>query len=1049
VWAVGSLDEISLMPGSLAAFQSAIADRYAIRERLGEGGMAIVFLAHDLRHDRAVAVKVLRPEIAAALGPDRFLREIRFAADLTHPHIVPLFDSGIETMPGHPALPYYVMPRVPGETLRDRIARDGALPVETAVSIAREVGQALAYAHGHGIVHRDIKPANILLTGETAMVADFGIARALDQAGESDRITDSGLTLGTPAYMAPEQTTADVQLDGRADVYALGCVLYEMLGGSPPFTGANAAAVLARHRTDPPPPLRTLRPTVPASLEAVVLRALAKAPADRFQSAAELVRALSPGSGSFGAIDIGQERGRARRRFLLGGALLVTAAAAGAMYLRPESGEPASTVALGAAGTARELDDYRFAVAPFEFAPLVLDALARWDGVSLVDERQMLPDGRRTDDSDRARAAAHGAGRLVRGQVERSAGTLRISAQLIDTKSGDLIRRNVVHQPAGAAADSAVAALVATLVLGSAAAPRELESPSATRSLPARHEFAAGVLAMNAWDLPRAAEHFAGAARHDPGYAQALVLEALTRAWSGAPAAEWRSSAERARTGRARLSAPEAAMTDAVLATARDDLVGACAIWRDLAQSRPDDFLAWYGWGDCQSRDDTVLRDPGSVSGWRFRTSYRSAMQAYRRALELQPSIHGGLSEDGFDPISNLLKLRPTSIRFGDPAGPDGTLFGALPGWDGDSLSYVPWPIDRLPTPATLLEAVQHQRELFHEIATAWTTALPQSATAFEALGFSRELLGRADALAIVQRAGRLSTEPRERARIAAREVWMRIRRAAPDDSQGLAAARRAADSILGSPGAAGMEARSRASLSILLGRLAPALAAYAEPEVQRQLDVPPSIFPLAPRLVLAAALGSPPDTLRQLEQRLLLTIDRALPEGQRHQARLQWGARAATLAYPAVRLRSAPTLAGQGDYLLDAMELLHRGDSADARRVLADRIPDLRAGRFAERPADAVYPEAWLLAAAGDVPAAIAWLDQLLLALPEKAPRVVTEPIEAAALVRAMALRAELAARVGDAANARRWSRAIALLWSGADDQGRGIVHRMEAPSR
>ncbi|HEU4828491.1 MAG TPA: serine/threonine-protein kinase, partial [Gemmatimonadales bacterium] len=241
------------MSDPLAAFQSAVADRYAIEGRLGEGGMAIVFLANDLRHSRAVAVKVLRPEFAAVLGPERFLREINFAAELNHPHIVPLFDSGVVPAgEGHPALPYYVMPRLEGETLRDRIAREGALPIDEAVDIARQVAQALAYAHAQGIIHRDIKPANILLSAGEAVVADFGIARAVDRAGEVDRITDSGLTLGTPAYMAPEQTTGDSQLDGRADIYALGCVLYEMLGGTPPFSGATAAAVIARHRTDTP-----------------------------------------------------------------------------------------------------------------------------------------------------------------------------------------------------------------------------------------------------------------------------------------------------------------------------------------------------------------------------------------------------------------------------------------------------------------------------------------------------------------------------------------------------------------------------------------------------------------------------------------------------------------------------------------------------------------------------------------------------------------------------------------------------------------------------
>src|SRR5690606_35232800 len=286
-----------------AVLQAALADRYVVERRIGEGGMALVFLADDRRHHRAVAIKVLRPEVASVIGPDRFLREIRFAAELNHPHIVPLFDSGIVSAgEGHADLPYYVMPWLPGESLRDRLAREGALPIEEALGIARQVAAALAYAHGHCIVHRDIKPANILLSDGEAVVADFGIARAVDQAGESDAITESGLTLGTPAYMAPEQTMADTQLDGRADIYALGCVLYEMLGGSPPFSGSTAHVALASHRIDLPPPLRALRGTITPAVESAVMRALAKPPADRYQSATELARALGSGSGSSPAI---------------------------------------------------------------------------------------------------------------------------------------------------------------------------------------------------------------------------------------------------------------------------------------------------------------------------------------------------------------------------------------------------------------------------------------------------------------------------------------------------------------------------------------------------------------------------------------------------------------------------------------------------------------------------------------------------------------------------------------------------------------------------
>src|SRR3954447_26101965 len=271
-------------PDLLAA---ALADRYRVERELGRGGMATVYLAHDLRHDRPVALKVLRPELAASLGPERFLQEIRIAARLRHPHILPVHDSG-ETA----SRLWYTMPYVEGESLRQLLARERQLPVERAVRIATQVLGALGYAHAHGVIHRDIKPENILLESDQAVVADFGVARAISAAGE-DRLTETGLALGTPAYMSPEQATASRDLDGRSDLYALGCVLYEMLAGQPPFVGATAQQLLARHAIDPVPPLRTVRDTVPESVERSVIRALAKVPADRFPTAAAFSEALT------------------------------------------------------------------------------------------------------------------------------------------------------------------------------------------------------------------------------------------------------------------------------------------------------------------------------------------------------------------------------------------------------------------------------------------------------------------------------------------------------------------------------------------------------------------------------------------------------------------------------------------------------------------------------------------------------------------------------------------------------------------------------------
>ena len=262
------------------------SDRYRVERELGSGGMATVYLAQDLKHQRAVAIKVLRPELAASLGTERFLREIEIAAGLDHPHILPLYDSGEAD-----GKLFYVMPFVEGESLRDRLTREGQLPLADAIQITREVADALSAAHQRNIVHRDIKPENILLSGNHARVADFGIARAVSVAGGA-RLTSAGMAIGTPAYMSPEQASGDENVDARSDLYSLGCVFYEMLAGEPPYSGPTMQALLVKRLTEPVPRISALRESVSPELEAVLHRVLAKAPADRPRTAAALIAEL-------------------------------------------------------------------------------------------------------------------------------------------------------------------------------------------------------------------------------------------------------------------------------------------------------------------------------------------------------------------------------------------------------------------------------------------------------------------------------------------------------------------------------------------------------------------------------------------------------------------------------------------------------------------------------------------------------------------------------------------------------------------------------------
>ena len=325
-----------------ARLTTALADRYRIERELGHGGMATVYLAHDLKHDRQVALKVLRPDLAAVLGAERFLHEIKVTAHLQHPHILPLHDSGEAD-----SFLFYVMPYVEGETLRDELRREKQLAIPEAIEIARAAASALDYAHRHGVIHRDIKPENILMHDGQALVADFGIALAVSAAG-GHRLTETGLSLGTPQYMSPEQAMGDREVDARSDVYSLGAVLYEMLAGDPPYTGSTAQAIVAKVITEKPPLITLSRDTVPPHVAAALYKALAKLPADRFHTAAQFAEALGQ-PGLTPTIPVPAVPGRAVARGIDGrvaAALAVIALGAGAAAARLW-GPPAPTGPLG------------------------------------------------------------------------------------------------------------------------------------------------------------------------------------------------------------------------------------------------------------------------------------------------------------------------------------------------------------------------------------------------------------------------------------------------------------------------------------------------------------------------------------------------------------------------------------------------------------------------------------------------------------------------------------------------------------------------------
>ncbi len=461
------------MADVLEQLRAALGDRYEVERLVGEGGMATVYLATDLRHGRKVAIKTLRAELAASIGADRFLREIRLAANLQHPNVLALYDSGEAD-----GILYYVMPFIEGESLRSRLNREQQLPLHDAVRITREAAEGLAYAHEHGVVHRDIKPENILLQNGHAIVADFGIARALDAAGE--KLTQTGMAVGTPHYMSPEQSLGADHADGRSDIYSLGCVLYELLAGQPPFDGPNSRAILARHAMEQVPSIRIVRQSVPEELEDAVMQSLEKTPADRFQKMSEMAdvladleatvatrRTTSRGvqavrrstSGGVKAVSrttpvaiLGEKWGTGVRLWSIGAGVLAVLGLAGVMAYR--------TWVKPAGATEAGLDANRIAVLYFQVrgGSDSLDYLAEGLTEALIHELSGVS-GLQVISSNGVRPYQKGdvplsriandlqVGTMVQGRIDQSGDRLRVTVSLVNAAGGEEIGDRTLERP--------------------------------------------------------------------------------------------------------------------------------------------------------------------------------------------------------------------------------------------------------------------------------------------------------------------------------------------------------------------------------------------------------------------------------------------------------------------------------------------------------------------------------------------------------------------------------------------------------------------------
>lgn len=513
----------------LEHLRAALADRYHIERELGAGGMATVYLAQDLRHDRKVAVKVLKPELAAVLGAERFVLEIRTTAALQHPHILPLFDSG-ETG----GFLYYVMPFLEGPSLRERLAREGQLSIAEAIAITRQVAGALASAHEHGIVHRDIKPDNIMFSAGQAVIADFGIARALDAAA-GQRLTLTGMAIGTPAYMSPEQSAGESTVDGRSDLYSLATVLYEMLAGETPFTGQTAAAIIAKRLGSPSPDVRIVRQTVPDAVDQALRKALQRAPADRFATVTEFAGALERS-------DLPRRR-RAPYRGALAAALLsvgvlgvagwwTTARHRASTDLHPDIIAVLPFRVGGAAGVGylrESMLDLLNARLTGEGGPRTVEprtTLSAWRR-AVRDEREDLP-----EEASRQLAAGLGAGRLLLGSAIATPTELTLSGTLFRVSDGHVVATGSV---AGAADSVAVLVnrLTARLLSLEAGEGRERLDGLASTTLEALQDYLAGQRAYRRGDYFTAMDLYASAFRRDSAFVQAAFGLVATNPFIG------------------------------------------------------------------------------------------------------------------------------------------------------------------------------------------------------------------------------------------------------------------------------------------------------------------------------------------------------------------------------------------------------------------------------------------------------------------------------------------------------------------------------------
>ena len=1060
----------------IAPLRAALRGHYDIEREIGQGAFATVYLARDLKHERKVAIKVLHGDPNSDTGELRFIREIRMLARLQHPNILPLHDSGhVES------LLYYVMPYVQGETLRERIERERQLDPDAAARIARDVADALAYAHGQGIIHRDIKPENILLSAGHPILADFGIARVIDLAGVKQLTRTGNASPGTPAYMSPEQLLNDAEVDGRSDIYSLGCVLFEMLTGATPFSGKEG---FVKRFTEAPPLASNIRKNLPAWYDEVLSTAMARQPNSRFQTAYEFAAAIGRYSGER-KVRAASDAGRAPQPVLMRPA---TSAVITAPSSRPKLRDllrerrliivsVGGLITLGILAVATplagplsrvlprdRLDPSAVVVLPLQSRDSALgakvgdrfyDSFRSWNDLHLVPDTrvaQMLARRGSPTTEEQALSAAQqlGAGMLVWGTVSPSPKGARVAVHLFDVAQRTSRNELIVED----AADDAptYSRLMLQLLRNNPTSTRAEGGDGSTNSYAAWAAYGGGHAALDAGDFKAAEDSFAKAVNADPQYAVAHLWLAQVRAWrSPAEKTAWRDHALRAATA-SNLIARDRALVDALVAINDGRFPNACSKYRELTQADSADFAGWYGLGECQYLDSLVVPSPRSPSGWAFRSSNRAAANAYLHAIRLVPTARTLVS---FSRLQGLLPTATTRVRRGTSEAPNRIAFMASPSLMGaeESLAFVPYPsttfIERpAAVTATLSAAITKNSAQLLEYAAQWASSTQDDPAAFEALSDVLDVRGAigngsdptSSALSALTRAHSLSRDSAQLLRLLVKEAWVRFKRG--EFSQ----AKKLADSALLTPARSKVDANFLVGLAALTGkvRLMSHLSEMSNAALPPSLDnADAGLREAASDYFARASLGAC-EAASVSRQNLDKAIDRFASPADAASISRQVLARPLNMLVPCTGGRSILEIKVPEDRLSRLQRAFAEGNKA-AFAALSDSIAErVRNRRPGDLSPDFVFQQAWLRAAVGDTVGAVKQLDRSLDDMSAINGEALREAGSAAAIVRAMELRAELAANTNDLASARKWSSAVLTLWTAADPELTPSISRM-----